>query len=49
MFDYTVRTASGRIIAKTVTKEHADRIKSETRGAYVKDKHDPVYPLKEES
>ena len=49
MFDYTVRDASGRVIAKTITRDNAERISRETRGAYVKDKRDPVYPLKEES
>lgn len=49
MFDYTVRSADGSVICKTITRDAAECEARTTQGAYVKDRYEPVYPLKEES
>jgi hypothetical protein len=52
MFKYTVRSASGKIIGKAITKEGAENIKKNAFGSkncYIKSNKDPVYPLKEQT
>ena len=52
MFKYTVRSASGKIIGKAITKEGARDIQRNSFGgknSYVKSDKDPVYPFKEQT
>lgn len=52
MFKYTVRSASGKIIGKAITREGAENIKKNAFGSkncYIKSNKDPVYPLKEQT
>lgn len=52
MFKYTVRSASGRIIGKAITKEGAKNVQRNSLGgknSYVKSDKDVVYPFKEQT
>lgn len=52
MFKYTVRSASGKIIGKAVTKEGARDIQRTSFGggrSYIKSDKDPIYPLREQT
>jgi len=51
IFEYTVRSASGKIIGQAMTKEGAKNIQRNSFGgknSYVKSSKDSIYPLKEQ-